>query len=154
ACPRGWWSGWTSNSNASKAATERGDDPANTSPMGGSASTDRPETKLHEVARGASQYAQAVFGSHRPRERSEPKTGAEASNLPWSAVAPREQELRAGLEELGTRDEKLEGIGQPIDRVEAEADRERVLDLRARDTGSQHSTHVLRIDRVLARQLA
>jgi hypothetical protein len=47
-------------------------------------------------------------------------------NLPWSAVAAREQELRAGLEELGPGTENSK-VSEPIDRVEGEADRERVL---------------------------
>jgi hypothetical protein len=45
-------------------------------------------------------------------------------------------------------------VGQPIDRVEREADGERILDLRARDTVGEHGTHVIRIHGVLARQLA
>src|SRR5262249_49789143 len=58
-----------------------------------------------------------------------------------SAVAAREKELRADLESLGTRDKEPEGIGQPIYRVEREADRERVLNLLARDIGGQYRTH-------------
>src|SRR5262249_19665308 len=72
----------------------------------------------------------------------------------WSAVAAREEVLRASLEGLRRGHEKPEGIGQPTDRVEREADCERILDLRARDTGSQHRAHVVSIHRVLARQLA
>src|SRR5262249_36400336 len=58
-----------------------------------------------------------------------------ATPLPWSAVAAREQELRAGLEGFGPRHEEPEGISQPIDDVEREADRERILDLLAPATG-------------------
>src|SRR5262245_22970079 len=48
-----------------------------------------------------------------------------------SAVAAREQELRARLEGFGTGHEEAEGIREPIDRVEREPDCERVLDLLA-----------------------
>ncbi len=78
----------------------------------------------------------------------------EGSNLPSSVVAALEQELRASLEGLGPRHEPPEGAGQPIDRVEGEADRERVLDLLARDAGGQHRAHVVRGYCVLTRQLA
>jgi hypothetical protein len=61
-----------------------------------------------------------------------------AREIPPSAVAAREQELRTDLEALGPGHEEPEGTGQPIDRIEGEADRERVLDLVARDAGSQH----------------
>ena len=47
-----------------------------------------------------------------------------------------------------------EGIGQSTDGVEREADSERVLDLLARDTGSQHCAHAVCIHRLLVRQLA
>jgi hypothetical protein len=43
----------------------------------------------------------------------------------------------AGLEGLGTGQGKPEGIGQPADCVEREANGERVLDLVTRDTGSE-----------------
>src|SRR5262245_45970632 len=71
--------------------------------------------------------------------------GPSAVQTPLSAIAAREQELRAGLEGFGTRHEEPEGAGQPIDRVEGGADRERVLDLLARDAGSQDRAHVVRI---------
>src|SRR5262249_40772204 len=71
-----------------------------------------------------------------------------------SAVAAREKERRADLEGFGTGDEEPEGIGQPIDGVEREGDRERVLDLGARDPGGQQRADVLRSHRVLARELA
>jgi hypothetical protein len=58
------------------------------------------------------------------------------------------------FEKLGTRHEELEGIGQSIDCVEGETDRERVLDPLARDAGSQHRAHVLGIYLMLTRELA
>jgi AcrR family transcriptional regulator len=71
-----------------------------------------------------------------------------------SAVAAREEVFRASLEGLGTRHEEPEGIGQPTDHIERETDRERILDLLARSAGSEDCSHVIRIHRVLARQLA
>src|SRR5262245_27273207 len=71
-----------------------------------------------------------------------------------SAVAAREKESRADLEGFGTGDEEPEGIGQPIQRVEREADRERILDLGARDLGRQQGADVFRPHRVLTRELA
>jgi hypothetical protein len=81
-------------------------------------------------------------------------TSQSRSYIQRPAVAPREQELRTGLEGFGTRHEEREGIGQPIDRIEREADRKRVLNLLARHTGSQHRAHVVRTHRMLAGQLA
>jgi hypothetical protein len=49
-----------------------------------------------------------------------------------SAVAARDQEPRPGVEDFSARHEELERIGEPIGRVEREADGERVLDLLAR----------------------
>jgi hypothetical protein len=72
-------------------------------------------------------------------------------NRPWSTVPAREQELRTGLVGLGARHEEPEGSGEPIDRVEDEANRERVLDLLARDAGSQHRAHILCIQRLSIR---
>ena len=104
-------------------------------------------------------YAVALLhvGRERVRDRADARGRQRAhgtSSVPGSAVAPREQELRADLEGSRTWHEERERIGQPIDRVEGEGDRERVLDLLARDTGGQHRAHVVRIHRVLARQLA
>ena len=69
-------------------------------------------------------------------------------------IATPEQKFRASLEGFGSRHEEPERIGQPIRRVKRQADRERVLDLLARDTGRQQSAHVVRIYCVLACQLA
>jgi hypothetical protein len=71
-----------------------------------------------------------------------------------SPVTAREQILRASLEGLGTGQEEPEGIGQPADCVEREANGERILDLVARDTGSEHRAHVVRIHSMFPRQLA
>jgi hypothetical protein len=57
--------------------------------------------------------------------------GSSLVNLLWSVVAAREQEFRPGLEGLGARHDPPEGSGHPIDDIEGEADRERVLDLLA-----------------------
>src|SRR3984893_15137848 len=70
------------------------------------------------------------------------------------AVATCKQELRAGLEGLWTWNEEFEGVGQPIHRIECEADRKRILDLLPRDNGSQHRAHVVPIHRAFTRQLA
>ena len=48
-----------------------------------------------------------------------------------SAIATREEVLRAGLEGLGPGYVELERVSQPVRRVEGEGDGERVLDLRA-----------------------
>lgn len=46
-----------------------------------------------------------------------------------SAVAAREEVLRAGLEAFGTRHEEPKRVSQSISHVEREADRERIFDL-------------------------
>jgi hypothetical protein len=71
-----------------------------------------------------------------------------------STVTAGEQILSASLERLGTWHDEPEGISQPTDRVEREADGERILDLLPRDTGCKHRAHLDFIDRVLARELA
>jgi len=71
-----------------------------------------------------------------------------------SAIAAREEVFRASLERLGTRHEEPEGLGQPADHIKREADSKRILDLSARSAGSEDCSHVIRIHRVLARQLA
>src|SRR5262245_40299426 len=82
----------------------------------------------------------------------QPNGLATAPNIAWwLAVAALEQELRAGLEGSLARHEELKGIGQAIHGVEGEADRERVPNLGARDTGSQRRAYVVRIHGVLAR---
>jgi len=75
-------------------------------------------------------------------------------NLPSSTVAAGKQILRASLEGLGPWHEEPEGIGQSINRVEREANGERVLNLLARGTGCQYHAHVVRTHRLLARQPA
>src|SRR6516164_6387788 len=70
------------------------------------------------------------------------------------AVAAREQVFRACFEGLGTRHKEHEGIGQSTDHVERETDRERTLDLLTRSAGGKDCSHVIRIHRVLAHQLA
>ena len=57
--------------------------------------------------------------------------GSTLVNLPCSVVAAGEQEFRPGLEGLGARHDPPEGSRHPIDDIEGEADRERVLDLLA-----------------------
>ena len=69
-------------------------------------------------------------------------------------VAALKQKFRACLEGFGSWHEEAESIGQPISRVKRQADRERVLDLLARDTGKEHRAHVVRSNGVLACQLA
>jgi hypothetical protein len=88
----------------------------------------------------------AVIGERTcPQTASRLRRTLKPPSLPWSTVTASEQELRADLIGLGTRHEVPEGAGQPIDRVEGKADRERVLDLLARDAGSQYGAHVGRI---------
>src|SRR5215510_2229065 len=58
-------------------------------------------------------------------------------------VTPLEQVLGSCLEALGAEHLEAEGVGEPVGRVERGADRQRVLDLLASDTGDQHFPHVL-----------
>src|SRR5215472_14821960 len=46
-----------------------------------------------------------------------------------SAIATREEVFRASLESIGTRHGEPEGVRQPADHIEREADGKRILDL-------------------------
>jgi len=73
------------------------------------------------------------------------ETATPVGHSTCSTVAAREEVFRASLENLGTRHEEPEGIGQPTDHIERETDRERILDLLARSAGSEDCSHVIRI---------
>src|SRR6516225_12020723 len=65
----------------------------------------------------------------------QPRTKLDVGGPSPSTIAAREEELGSHLERFGPRHEELEGIGQPVDRIECEADCERILDLLARNAG-------------------
>jgi hypothetical protein len=60
------------------------------------------------------------------------------------AVASLEEVSRAGLESFLAEHLEGKGVGKAVGGVEGETDGERVLDLRARDTGGKHRADVVR----------
>src|SRR5262245_22886124 len=69
-------------------------------------------------------------------------------------VTPLDQVLGSCLEALGAEHLEAERVGEPVGGVECGADRQRVLDLVARDTSGQHLPHVLGAHLSLPGQLA
>src|SRR6478672_5215693 len=64
---------------------------------------------------------------------------------PWrSAVAANEEELRASREDVRPRYGKGKGVGEPIGRIEGEADSKCILDLPRRNAGREHRAQIIR----------